>query len=118
MLICVMTHAEQPMPDKPAVTAHPLQFSSQDKLLCSLKFSNFPIQQHLSFIYLVYFVCLSTVRQSVVADHCYLLFYRQGNNQQTDQEDDTKGLDGEGLEMEEFERQRLEGECVKKLFIV
>jgi hypothetical protein len=37
-----------------------------------------------------------------------MLFYRQGNNNQTNQEDETKSL----------EKERLEREGVKRLFIV
>jgi hypothetical protein len=105
LLICVMTHAEQPMPDKPAFTVHPLTILDDILIYTMMKIANFPIQQHLSYIYLGSFACLSSVRQSVVAVAvCSLQLHL-----------DMEGLD---LEMEEFERQRLEGECVKKLFIV
>ncbi len=44
--------------------------------------------------------CLS----SVFAEHCFLLFYRAGNNNQTDQGDETEGLEMEGLEGKKLER--------------
>jgi hypothetical protein len=37
---------------------------------------------------------------SVVAEHCYMLVYRLGNSNQTDQGDET-----EGFEMEEWRRE-------------
>ncbi len=49
-----------------------------------------------SVLYLSFF---SPVRHSDVAEHCYMMFYRQGNNNQTDQEDETEGLEREGFEI-------------------
>ncbi len=43
-------------------------------------------------------LCLSSCLQSVVEEHCSLLFYRLGNNSQTDQGDETEGLEIDGLE--------------------
>jgi hypothetical protein len=50
---------------------------------------------------------------SLVAEHCYLLFQRLGNNNETDQGDKTEGFDGEGLK-----RYILEREGVKELHFV
>ncbi len=57
-------------------------------------------------IYLSSVLCLpdfSPVRQYVVAEHCYMMFFMQGNNNQTDQEDETKGMERVGLEIDGLE---------------
>ncbi len=62
-------------------------------------------------IFIIYFpvssvLCVSffsPVRQSLVAEHCYMMFYRQGNNNQTEQGDKTEGLEREGLEIDGLE---------------
>jgi hypothetical protein len=50
---------------------------------------------------------------SVLAEHCYMQFYRLGNNNQTDQGNET-----EGLKMEVLEWEGLEREGAKELYFV